>query len=79
MGYGLQSGKYHYHKQLFYMQMLVQLKLAGPSPPPPPRGRRGRVGAEEGMAQLISAAPTFAYKTVAFGNYIFRILAFYEL
>ena len=56
--------------------MLVQLKLAGPSPPPP-IGRAERV-AEEGMAQLTSAAPTFACKTVAVCNHIFCILAFYE-
>ena len=57
------------------MQMLVQLKLAGPSPPPP-IGRAERV-AEEGMAQLTSAAPTFACKTVAYGKVF--ILGFYEL
>ena len=49
--------------------MLVQLKLAGPSPPPPPAPPAR--WAEEGMAQLISTAPTFACKTVPYGNDIY--------
>ena len=55
------------------MQLLVQLKLVGTSPPPA-IGRAERV-AEEGMAQLTSAAPTFACKTVAYGKVLYiRIL-----
>ena len=49
--------------------MLVQLKLAGPSPPPPPAPPAR--WAEEGMAQLISTAPTFACKTVPYGNDVY--------